>query len=181
MLVLGFGFLVFIQVLSPGLLQTFVNLFRNAGNDPSIQYRTHDYATAHHLISLRPWLGRGIGTWYAPKHEVFDNQYLLTLVDTGVIGLVSLLAITVAAVYSALRVIWLVHQHSDLLPGRDRDLALALVASLSAVLPSYATFDFHAFVVVSSLSYLLAGICGAFLRIVHAEVTHAPVDEYAVT
>jgi len=181
MLVLGCGFLVFIQVLSPGLLRTFLNLFRNAGNDTSIQYRTHDYATARELISQHPWLGRGTGTWYAPKHEVFDNQYLLTLVDSGAVGLVSLLAVTVAALFSAVRVIWLCHPDQTPLGARDRDLALALFASLSAVLPSYATFDFHAFADVSALSYLLVGISGALLRIVRAEAASEPADENAVT
>ena len=85
-----------IKVVSPGLLGTFFSLFRNAGQRHSVQWRTHDYATARELISQHLWLGRGIGTWYAPKHEVFDNQYLLTLVDSGVIGLVALLGIVVA-------------------------------------------------------------------------------------
>ena len=91
------GFLVVIKFVSPGLLGAFFSLFQNAGQDSSVQWRTHDYATAKELISQHLWLGRGIGTWYAPKHEVFDNQYLLTLVDSGVIGLVAFVGIFVAA------------------------------------------------------------------------------------
>ena len=53
-------------------------------------------------------------------------------------------------------------------------------ASLAAVLPTYATFDFHGFATVSSLSYLLVGISAALLRAVHADAVGAPADPYAV-
>ncbi|MBA2954226.1 hypothetical protein GON03_07825 [Nocardioides sp. MAH-18] len=182
MLTVGICFLVFIQILSPGLLRTFFDLFRNAGNDPSVQYRTHDYATARELISEHLWLGRGIGTWYAPKHEIFDNQFLLTLVDSGVVGLVASLLVTLAAIFSALRVIWISHHERAAVPTAtdDQDLAIALTASLAAVLPTYATFDFHGFATVSSLSYLLVGISAALLRAVRADAERVTPDPYAV-
>lgn len=176
------GFLAVIKVTSPGLLRTLFTLFQTANQDSSVQWRTHDYATAGGLISQHPWLGRGIGTWYAPKHEVFDNQYLLTLVDSGVIGLVALLAIIFAGMYAALRV--------GLLAGRlgarvgtavtDRDLALSVAASIAVVLPTFATFDFLSFPTVSALLFLLVGIVGALLRIVRAEAAGEPPDPYAV-
>lgn len=172
MLAVVAGFLVFIQVVSPGLLRTFVNLFRNAGSDSSVSWRTHDYETAQELISSHLVLGRGLGSWYAPKHVVFDNQYLLTLVETGVLGLTAILAMIAAAIYSAMRVMWLCHLFAGRLPtaAADRDLALSLVASLTAMLPSYATFDFAACATVSSLSVLLIGACGALIRITGREV-----------
>ena len=74
------------------------------------QWRTHDYATARSSSPSTCSSGRGIGTWYAPKHEVFDNQYLLTLVDSGVIGLVAFLGIFLAAVYAAVRVQYLCYR-----------------------------------------------------------------------
>ncbi len=79
----------------------------------------------------RLWLGRGIGTWYAPKHEIFDNQYLLTLVDSGVIGLVALLGIFIAGIYAALRVqfLWFRQRGGGEKAANDRDLALSLVAT----------------------------------------------------
>lgn len=173
MLLTGLAFLVFIRLISPGLLGTFLNLFRNAGNDDSVRWRTHDYETAHELISQRPFLGRGIGTWYAPKHEIFDNQYLLTLVDSGAIGLAAFLGVLVAAVYAAFRVVWLSHLHgaTQRTAATDRDLALSLAAAVAGIFPTYATFDLGAFATVSSLSFLLVGICGALLRIVVADVS----------
>ena len=179
----GLGFLVVMQDrVSPGLLGTFLSLFQNAGQDSSVQWRTHDYATAQQLISQHIWLGRGIGTWYAPKHEVFDNQYLLTLVDSGVIGLVAFLGIVLSAMYAALRVGLLCYRS----PGRvataprDSDLALSVAASVAVVLPTWATFDFAAFPTVSALMFVLIGMAAALLRIVSAEVAGEPADPYAI-
>ncbi|MBL0748511.1 O-antigen ligase family protein [Nocardioides baculatus] len=178
----GLVFLVFIKLISPGLLGALVSLFRNAGNDDSVRYRTHDYDTAREAISANPLLGRGIGTWYSPKRVVFDNQYLLTLVDSGIIGLAAVLGMVFAAMYCVRRVVVL----SRVSPApvgttsRDRDLALSLGASLAAILPTYATFDFAAFSTVNSLMYLVVGVSGALLRVVATEVAGDPVDEHAV-
>ncbi len=178
----GLAFLVFIKFSSPGLLGTFVGLFKNAGSDPSIKYRTHDYATAQELISQHLWLGRGVGTWYAPKHEVFDNQYLLTLVDSGLLGLLALLGIFVAGIYAAVRVMFLRYRsdEGDVHASLDRDLALSLVAALVVIFAAFATFDFAAFPTVSSLAFLLAGISAALLRVVSSEVAGEPPDPYAI-
>jgi O-Antigen ligase len=182
MAIAGFCFLVMIKFASPGLLGTLFGLFKHANQDDSIQWRTHDYQTAEVLIGQHFWLGRGIGTWYAPKHEIFDNQYLLTLVDSGVIGLVTLMGIFVAAVYAAIRVRLISPRATD--PGdvrhHDRDLALSLTASLVVIFPAFATFDFLAFPTVSAYAFLLAGIAGALLRNVRAEVAGEPVDVHAI-
>jgi hypothetical protein len=178
----GLLFLAVIKFVSPGLLGTFLGLFKNAGSDSSISYRTHDYATARELISQHPWLGRGIGTWYAPKHEIFDNQYLGTLVDSGVIGLVAFLGIVLSAMYATARVGLLCYRHPDRVaqPSTDGDLALSIAASLAVVVPTYATFDFGAFTTVSSLLFVLVGISAALLRIVSSEVRGEPRDPYAI-
>jgi O-antigen ligase len=182
MTVAGLVFLVVIKILSPGLLHTFRTLFQDADQDSSVQARTHDYDTAQLLISQHPWLGRGTGTWYAPKHEIFDNQYLLTLVDSGVIGLVTFVGIFIAGIYAAIRVrvLWSRHPQAGDTTRWDRDLALSLAASLCVILPTFGTFDFQAFPVVSATAFLLAGLSGALLRVVRAETLGEPADPYAV-
>jgi O-antigen ligase len=182
MVVAGLGFLVVIKLASPGLLRTFLSLFQNANKDDSVQWRTHDYQTAKELIAQHFWLGRGIGTWYAPKHEVFDNQYLLALVDSGVIGLVTMMGIFVTAVYAAVRVrvLWPRSIADGGVAGSDRDLGLSLAASVVVVFPTFATFDFLAFPTVSALAFLLAGIAAALLRVVKADVAGEPADPHAI-
>ncbi|HEU5035715.1 MAG TPA: O-antigen ligase family protein [Nocardioides sp.] len=175
-------FLVVMKVLSPGLLHTFLSLFQHANEDTSVQWRTHDYATARQLISQHFWLGRGTGTWYAPKHEVFDNQYLLTLVESGVLGLITLLGIFIAGVATAIRVrvLWSPHARRGQEPHDDRDLALSLAASLIVVFPTFATFDFLGFPTITAAAFVLVGISGALLRVVKAELAGEPPDPHAI-
>jgi O-antigen ligase len=178
----GLGFLVVIQLVSPGLITTFLGLFQNAGQDSSIMYRTHDYDAARQVISQHLLLGRGLGTWYAPKHQVFDNQYVLTLIEIGVIGLLTFLGIFLVAIYAAVRVRYLSHRlpRATETVVADRDLALSLAASLLVVFPTFATFDFTSFPTVTALAFLLVGMSGALLRIVSSDVAGEPPDPYAI-
>lgn len=152
------GFLALIKVIAPGLLGSIYSLFANMGSDDSIRYRTHDYATAYAEISKHLWLGRGLGTWYAPKHQVFDNQYLLSLVEVGIIGLVAFMGIFLAGIYAGLRARFM---SSD---PADRDLGLTLVAILVVPIVACATFDFASFKTVTALAFLIAGAAGSLLR-----------------
>ncbi|WP_051247675.1 O-antigen ligase family protein [Nocardioides halotolerans] len=179
MIATGVGFVAAIGIMAPGLLNTFRTLFQDAGQDSSVQWRLHDYDTARQLIAQHFWLGRGTGTWYAPKHEIFDNQYLLTLVESGLLGLVAFVGIFVAGLYAAVRVRFL-WSRGPAAGTHDRDLALALAASLSVVFPSFATFDFLAFPTVSATAFLLAGIAGALLRVAKAEAVGEPADPHAL-
>jgi O-antigen ligase len=156
----GLGFLALIKVIAPGLLGAIYGLFANIGNDSSVQYRTHDYGTAYTEIAKHLWLGRGPGTWYAPKHQWFDNQYLLSLVEVGVIGLVAFMGIFLAGIYAALRARFM---SSD---PADRDLGLTLVAMLVVPIVTCATFDFASFKTVTALAFLIAGAAGSLLRTV---------------
>jgi O-antigen ligase len=157
-LVAAVGFLSLIKVIAPGLLGAFYGLFANIGSDSSIKYRTHDYAIASTEIAKHLWLGRGLGTWYAPKHQVFDNQYLLSLVETGVIGLVAFIGIFLAGGYAALRARFMS------LDRGERDLGLTLAAMLMVPIIACATFDFGGFATANALGFLIAGAAGALLR-----------------
>lgn len=156
-------FLVVVRTMAPGLLGTFYNLFANLGNDDSIRYRTHDYAVAAAEIAKHTWLGHGSGTWYAPKYQVFDNQYILSTVETGLIGTAAFVGLFLCAIYAALR-----SRHLSADPA-DRDLGLTLGAALVAPLIGAATFDLLAFATVTGLSFLLIGACGSLLRSANAE------------
>ncbi|MEU1879484.1 O-antigen ligase family protein [Streptosporangium sp. NPDC020072] len=151
-------FLVGMRIAVPGLINTFYNLFANAGSDDSIQYRTHDYDVAAYELAKHLWLGRGMGTWYAPKHQVFDNQYLLSAVETGLLGIGAVVAMFVCGIYSALRA-----RHLSTDPA-VRDLALTLASCLVVPLIGAATFDLMSFATVTGLSFVLIGATGALLR-----------------
>jgi hypothetical protein len=152
------GFLVVIKFVSPGLLGTFYGLFANSGNDDSVRYRTHDYAVAAEEIARHMWLGRGVGTWYAPKHQVFDNQYILTAVESGLVGIAVFAGLFLTAIYSAVRARYLS------VDDAPRDLGLTLAACLVVPLAGSATFDLLSFATVTGLTFLLIGTTGALLR-----------------
>ncbi|MFC5833682.1 O-antigen ligase family protein [Nonomuraea insulae] len=157
------GFLVVIRLVAPGLINAIFGLFTNLGYDPSIQYRTHDYAVATQEIGRHFWLGRGLGTWYAPKHQVFDNQYILSMVETGIFGTLAFTALFVVAFYSALKARYL-----SVDPG-VRDLGLTVAACLIVPLVGSFTFDLISFSTVTGLSFVLVGAAGALLRAAQAE------------
>ncbi|GII30588.1 O-antigen ligase family protein [Planotetraspora mira] len=154
---------VAIQIFIPGMLYTFYQLFAGVGNDESIQFRVHDYPNALKEFLSSPWFGRGVGTWYAPKHQIFDNQYLLTMVEAGIVGLAAFALIIFVGVGAALRARYLS------VDPAIRDLGLVLAACLLVPLVGSLTFDMMAFPQVTGLFFLLLGAAGALLRIAEAE------------
>jgi hypothetical protein len=158
-LLTGLIFLAVMKVAVPGLIGNIVGLFANAGNDDSVKYRTHDYPVAAAEIMRHLWFGRGYGTWYAPKHQVFDNQYILTMVEGGVIGMAGFAVIFFVGLYAAIRFRYLS------LDSSRRDLGLTIAAALVVPLLGSATFDLVSFKTAEGLSFLLIGVAGAMLRI----------------
>ncbi|GAA4589155.1 hypothetical protein GCM10023194_42690 [Planotetraspora phitsanulokensis] len=163
------AFLALMRVMVPGLLNTLYGLFANFGTDSSVQYRTHDYSVAATEMSKHLWLGRGIGTWYAPKYQVFDNQYILSGVESGVIGIAVLVGIFLSGIFSALRARYL---STD---PWARDLALTIAACLVAPVVGAATFDLLSFATVTGISFLLIGVAGALLRLATAEAAQQAI------
>lgn len=155
----GAVFLLVMKLMIPGLLGTIYGLFYNFSSDGSVIYRTHDYPVAAAEIAKHVWFGRGPGTWFAPKHEVFDNQYLSTLVEGGVIGFLALVILFLTGLYAIARVLYVATD------GRDRDLALTLMASLIVPVIGAATFDLLGFGIGTGMMFLLLGATGSLTRI----------------
>ena len=157
--VTGLCFLAVIRLTSNDLLGTILGLFNNFSTDSSVAYRTHDYPIAAELIARSPWLGAGWGTHYAPKHIVFDNQYLLVLVEGGVIGFAAIVVLFATAFGAALRI----RYRATRLDVRDR--ALALIASLTVPAVGSITFDLLSFKTVTGLMFIVIGAIGCLYRL----------------
>jgi O-antigen ligase len=164
------GFLVVMKLAVPGLIGAIAGLFTNLDNDESLRWRTNDYTTAISEFSQHPLLGRGNGTWFPPHHPVFDNQYLLTAVQGGVIGILAFVGLFVVGMWSAVGVMRI---SAD---SRTRDLGLTLAACLIVPLVGSATFDLNSFSTATALSFLLIGLSGALMRAARKEVTLPGVD-----
>jgi polysaccharide biosynthesis protein PslJ len=157
-LIVGLAFLAAVKVAIPGLLGTIRALFTSFGVDPSITSRRSDLAFVGDFVTDRPWFGRGFATLLPDHFDFLDNQYFLSLVETGIVGLLALVGVFLVAIGAARGA-----RHRSADPS-TRDLGQSLTASLCVPLVAFATFDFMSFPVARGLAFLLAGCAGALWR-----------------
>lgn len=150
-------------VTMPGFIGSLRGLFVGASEDPSVTSRTDSWAMVGEYWSRHPWLGRGVGT-FLPEYWILDNQYLNLLVGGGVVTLAALLLLFGTAVRAGVGAARVADD------PHDRQLAVALVAGVSAGALSWALFDAAAFPQAAGALFVLIGMCGA----VHRAVVPAP-------
>lgn len=163
------GLLFFMFLLVPGFLGTLGKMFTGISNDPSARSRTDSYSLAWEFVSRSPVFGRGFLT-FLPEYRILDNQYLGLLIDAGVLGVLSLVAIFATALTCAL----LVRRRSD--DPTVRSLAVALAASVAALASSYAFFDAFAFPQAAASSFMLIGCVGAIWRLQRSGEMESPPE-----
>ncbi|GAA3458428.1 O-antigen ligase family protein [Saccharothrix longispora] len=169
--VLGLGFFLGASLVVPGLFGTIRGMFANIEDDPSVKARTADYEAAADQIDLNPLLGRGFGTFLPTKYTILDNQFLLTLIENGYLGLFSLIGMFLAACYATLRTRFLTRDEGL------RGLASCLLAAVLVGGIASATFDLLSFGVATGMVFTMIGLSGAALRIAQAErAGDDPVD-----
>lgn len=143
-----------VVVAVPGLLGTMVGLFSSAGSDASTTSRVNALDRAPLFVSTSPVYGNGFGT-FLPRYYIFDNQWVLLAVELGVLGVLTVVALFVAGVWSSLHAAR-VSIHTDVpLIGH------ALVASLVTVAVLFGFFDGLSFPIAAALPFLLVGLAGA--------------------
>ena len=162
-LVIGGILAAVIQVIRPGLLATLRALIFAGDNDPSVQGRLEDYDYVAPFISERPWFGRGVGTWLPELYQLLDNQWLVTLVSAGIVGVTGLAAFFLSGIVVAGRV-----RRFSTSP-RDRDLAAVLAVSLGVAAVTAFTYDALYFSTYFLTMHLLLGLAGALWRVTRAE------------
>lgn len=158
-LAVGAAFLVATRFAVPGLLGTVKSLFMNLGGDPSIDGRTEDYAVLGRYFWDTPIFGRGFFTFLPDHYTTFDNQYLLSLVDIGMVGTIALVALLVVGMGTARG------SRRRSADEETRHLGQALAASLAGVAVGYGTFDALSFPTIAGVTFLLLGLAGAAGRL----------------
>lgn len=153
---------------APGLIGTMASFFSAGKSDPSIGYRLHDYPLAERLWLEAPWFGHGGGT-YLPVDSlnIFDNQYLLTAVELGLVGIVALAVLFLLPMLAAL----VARRRSTTQELRVLCAALA-GTGLAGALCSL-TFDSLSFPMFVNVYALLIGLIGACWRLAAAEPTRS--------
>ena len=145
----------------PGLLGTIQGLFVSSGED----VRTEDYPAVAQYVRDRPLFGRGFGTLLSGIYRVLDNQFLLTLVETGLVGLIAYITLYVAAIRTAQRARKLATT------ADDRLVCQCLVGVPVAALASSLTFDSFSFPMFAGLFFFAIGLSGAFSALLKAEAS----------
>lgn len=147
------------RVIAPGVLGTLRALFEAGTNDPSVTGRTQDYSILFPLIWERPAFGRGAGTFLPRQYIVVDNQYLVSWVEGGLIGLLGLLTLFTGG-YLVARSI-----RRRARTAEAQHLAQALAATIAAAAVVSALFDSLSFKVFMVTLALLLGLVGALWRV----------------
>ena len=163
-------YLVVMRLLVDGLLGTIKGMFMNMSNDPSYQGRTMDYVLVGRMLSDAPWFGHGLGTFDPSVYFFLDNQYLGTLIETGLVGLTGMIGLFLVGLFTARSV------HRMCREARLADLGElggAMAASMFVVITTFITFDAFAFRMVAGVLFVLLGLIGAAWRV--ARVESAPV------
>jgi O-antigen ligase len=151
------------RVVVPGLVGTLYSLFTSIDVDPSAESRRRAVVRAGSEIAEHLIWGRGMGTYLPEKYGWLDNQYLGTLVQNGVVGLVVLIFLYSAGWYCCLRARMLTKD------PRVKDLAVTIAACIAVPGISSATFDLLGFAVATGFTFLLVGLAGALWRTVQAD------------
>jgi O-antigen ligase len=175
-------YLVAMRLLVDGLLGTIKGMFLNMFSDPSYQGRTMDYGKIGEMFSQRPWFGHGLGTFDPRIYFYLDNQYLGTLVETGLVGLLSMIGLFLVALFTA-RSVHRMCRAAGL--TRLGELGRAMAASMFVIITTFITFDALSFRMAAGLLFVLVGIIGAAWRIARVESTRLtwrprPVTDQAV-
>jgi O-antigen ligase len=169
--VIGTVFLGVVCLTIPGLLGTLTGLFTGISGDSSAASRTGSYAIAGEFIEKAPWFGRGFST-FLPKYRILDNQYLGLLIEVGVVGLVSVIALFVVAASSARRMRALAADE----PGQQLGQSLAAAVGAGAV--GLAFYDGFGFPMATGTLFLVLGLAGAGLRVVRQDNRPAVSSEW---
>jgi hypothetical protein len=155
-------------VSSHGLLGELGSLFTQVGSDTSSTSRTSAFGSSAPFIAQHPWFGRGFGTFLPASYFFTDDQYLLSLIEIGVVGLICLLALFATG--------WLAARNARRMSSdpQTRHLAQCMAAAAAVPAVSFATLDALSFAMAASLTFLILGCVGALWRLARAEAPAAP-------
>ena len=152
------GVFVFVALTVPGMLGSLRALFVTAGQDNSVASRTGSYSLALEFFHTSPVFGRGYST-FLPMYRIFDNQYLLLLVEVGVVGL----GAVVALLFTGLRVAGRARRRTT--DPVLREHAQALRAGLAGGSFGLLFYDGFSFPMATGVMFLLLGLAGALYRL----------------
>jgi O-antigen ligase len=150
---------VLLWLVKPSVLSSFGKLFGQLGSDQSTRSRTGALSAAVPFITHHPWFGQGFHTFFSQTYFFVDDQYVTSLIETGVIGTLALVALFVTG--------WTMARstRAAAADAQAKDLAQCLAASTVAAAVCFATFDGLSFSIEAGTFFLLLGCTGAAWRL----------------
>jgi hypothetical protein len=148
-----------VATLVPASVDATMRQFEKDGTeDPSLATRLQDYEELDDLLGPSPWFGRGpnaLESYVARDGNgiILDNQYLLQIAETGVIGLVGLLMLLMSAGAAAVGRIRG--------PTTERGLWVAAAGAVVGFAIMCATFDALRFAQATALLMVVVGLLSA--------------------
>ncbi|MFK0219539.1 O-antigen ligase family protein [Streptomyces vinaceus] len=158
------------KVAVPGLIGTITTLFSSflSNSDSSTQARTVKYSAIVPYLEERPLFGRGLGTFTPDLYFFTDNQYMLTLAEMGLLGLLALLALFLTGIHQGGAIRRLAADESE------RELGQAFFASALVALVSSATFDALSFPMFAGMFFLTIAAGGSYLGFIRRRAPQEP-------
>ena len=149
---------------TPGYIGTLSSFIGMGADDSSVSARLQDYPLVERLVSQHPWFGWGGGT-HIPQDplDIFDNQYLTSLVELGVIGSLGLIA------YFALPAVTALTARRRSADPELQTFAAAIAGSCMAGAACGLTFDSMSFGTFVGVFAVLVGMAGACWVIARSE------------
>jgi hypothetical protein len=143
---------IVIQLLAPGALRMTTFQFEpNQLGVPTVNDRTVDYDAVRPDVWTHLVIGRGWGSYPPTGHRILDNELLLRTVETGILGLLTFLALGVSVILSARKTI------TSRDPVRSA-AALAGAAAAVAFLVMSTLFDVLSFPHATYIFLYMAGL-----------------------
>jgi polysaccharide biosynthesis protein PslJ len=171
---IGLGALVFLFMTIPGLLGTLAGYVIGADKDPSISSRTDDYAVVSFLVNKSPWIGQGAGSYLPVRTPlrktdlpILDNQFLTTVIETGLFGLVGLCLYFTVPAWTGMRI-----KHRPKANRSDSFLGQCIAVALLGALVTCISWDELAFPGFSGFTSVLIGLAGALARLYPSSTSH---------
>lgn len=148
-----------IYITAHGVIGTITSLFSGIFGDSSTQSRSSAFSLAEPFITQHPWLGTGFNTFFPQTTFFTDDQYLNSLLSTGIIGLIALLTLFVTGWVTARSARRLIADQ------QGRDLAQSLAAAVAACAVSFVSLDSFSFAIISGVTFLVLGCTAALWRL----------------
>lgn len=146
----------------PGLFGTFVGLFITVDSDTSTLSRANGLARVPEFIASSPVIGLGFGT-FLPRYYIFDNQWVLIMLELGILGALAFAGMVLTAMWSAVSTV----RRSPY--GDVAALGRGVIASLATAAILFGFFDGLSFPISAGVFFLLLGLSAAVRTVGHAD------------